>query len=160
MFEVSYGRPVHLSRFALSELAEVQPVAFEHFAVKPASNLEDIFFISAGRRPARRAMIASDDAGNPVATLTYAEVAARAWRLARHIRRLGVMPGDRVAMRLPRGAEAIVAEIAILASGAASSRSTLPHRLTASPTLSLMSAQSCSWQSPTIPRTRQTSLGC
>src|ERR1700736_6165999 len=119
MFEVSYGRAVHLSRFALSELTKVQPVVFERSTPKPASNLEDIFFISASRTPARRAMIASDDAGNPVATLTYAEVAARAWRLARHLRRLGVMPGDRVAMRLPRGVEAILAEIAILASGAA-----------------------------------------
>jgi non-ribosomal peptide synthetase component F len=50
---------------------------------------------------------------------TYAELNQRANRLAHHLRRLGVQPGQRVAMFLQRSMELVIAEVAILKCGAA-----------------------------------------
>ncbi|MCP6156726.1 AMP-binding protein, partial [Klebsiella pneumoniae] len=52
------------------------------------------------------------------ATLTYGELNARANLLARHLRSLGVQPGDRVGLSLPRSSEVPVALLAILKAGA------------------------------------------
>ncbi|HEV2735073.1 MAG TPA: non-ribosomal peptide synthetase, partial [Longimicrobiaceae bacterium] len=51
--------------------------------------------------------------------LTWAELAGRAHRLANHLRRRGVRPEARVAVCMERGAEAVVAQLGILAAGAA-----------------------------------------
>ena len=51
--------------------------------------------------------------------LSYGELNARANRLARHLRALGVAADDRVALRMPRGAELIVAMLATAKAGAA-----------------------------------------
>jgi amino acid adenylation domain-containing protein len=51
--------------------------------------------------------------------VTYAELNARANRLAHHLRDMGVEPGKRIGILLPRSIELVVAELAILKSGAA-----------------------------------------
>ncbi|MEW5930636.1 MAG: amino acid adenylation domain-containing protein, partial [Gemmatimonadota bacterium] len=52
-------------------------------------------------------------------SLTYAELSARANRLAHHLRALGVGPDARVAILMPRSVELVVSELAILKAGAA-----------------------------------------
>ncbi|HEX8275797.1 MAG TPA: amino acid adenylation domain-containing protein [Longimicrobiaceae bacterium] len=51
--------------------------------------------------------------------LTWAELAERAGRLANHLRRRGVGPESRVAICMERGAEAVVAQLGVLAAGGA-----------------------------------------
>ncbi|HEV2735895.1 MAG TPA: condensation domain-containing protein, partial [Longimicrobiaceae bacterium] len=60
--------------------------------------------------------VAVEDEGR---TLTYSELNARANRLARRLRERGVGTGARVAVFLPRSAELVVAEVAVLKAGAA-----------------------------------------
>ncbi|QLJ03666.1 amino acid adenylation domain-containing protein [Streptomyces sp. NEAU-sy36] len=52
-------------------------------------------------------------------SLTYAELNAHANRLARHLRRLGVAPGDLVALCLPRTEQILVSVLAVLKAGGA-----------------------------------------
>ncbi|MEW5929981.1 MAG: condensation domain-containing protein, partial [Gemmatimonadota bacterium] len=52
-------------------------------------------------------------------SLTYAELNARANRLAHHLRALGVGPDAHVAILMPRSIELVVSELAILKAGAA-----------------------------------------
>ncbi|ODS52344.1 MAG: hypothetical protein ABS36_17290 [Acidobacteria bacterium SCN 69-37] len=59
------------------------------------------------------ALVASD------VTLTYAELDARANRLARHLKTTGAAPGARIGVCLSRSADLVVSLIAILKSGAA-----------------------------------------
>jgi len=51
--------------------------------------------------------------------LSYAELEARANRLARYLRRLGAAEGELVALLLPRGTALVVAVLAVLKAGAA-----------------------------------------
>src|SRR6185295_4783274 len=51
--------------------------------------------------------------------LSYGELNRRANRLAHRLREQGVKPGERVAMLLERSSELVVAQLAILKSGAA-----------------------------------------
>ncbi|MYT75680.1 MULTISPECIES: non-ribosomal peptide synthetase [unclassified Streptomyces] len=67
----------------------------------------------AGRTPHAPALVYGDT------TLTYAELDARANRLARHLRTLGAAPGNLVAVCVPRSVELIVTLLAVLKAGAA-----------------------------------------
>ena len=51
--------------------------------------------------------------------LTYSELIAGAQRVAEHLVSDGVLPGDRVALRLERGPDLIAAQLGVLAAGAA-----------------------------------------
>ncbi len=55
----------------------------------------------------------------PDATLTYGELSARAERLARRLRQLGVKPGDLVGLCLERSASLVVTALAIFRAGGA-----------------------------------------
>jgi amino acid adenylation domain-containing protein len=55
----------------------------------------------------------------PDGTVTYGELSARAERLARRLRQLGVKPGDLVGLCLDRSASLVVAALAIFRAGAA-----------------------------------------
>ncbi len=67
----------------------------------------------AARTPGALALVADGQ------RLTYAELNSRANRLARHLIGLGLRPGSRAAVALPRSAELVVALLAVLKAGAA-----------------------------------------
>jgi non-ribosomal peptide synthetase-like protein len=69
--------------------------------------------------PDHPAIFELGDNGAAPRKTSYGELARAACRLARHLIEHGVKPGDRVLMALPRGADAICAQIAILAAGGA-----------------------------------------
>jgi amino acid adenylation domain-containing protein len=75
--------------------------------------LHELFAEQARRTPDAQAVVCGADA------LTFAELDARANRLARHLRGLGVGPDARVGMCLERGVELIVAILGILKAGGA-----------------------------------------
>jgi len=72
-----------------------------------------LFARQAGRTPDATALVSGR------ARVTYAELDARANRLAHHLVGAGVRPGDVVGVRLPRGVELVVAVLAVLKAGAA-----------------------------------------
>ncbi|MFC6884043.1 MULTISPECIES: AMP-binding protein [Actinomadura] len=59
-------------------------------------NLADLFEVVADACPDRTALVAAGPPGAPAARLTYAELDARANRVAHHLAGRGVGPGDRV----------------------------------------------------------------
>ncbi|MFJ8962852.1 amino acid adenylation domain-containing protein [Lentzea sp. NPDC102401] len=67
----------------------------------------------AGRTPDSTALVSGAE------SLTYAELDAAANRVARHLAALGVVPGDVVAVRIPRDTALVVALLAVLKAGAA-----------------------------------------
>ncbi|HEV8581882.1 MAG TPA: non-ribosomal peptide synthase/polyketide synthase [Thermoanaerobaculia bacterium] len=75
--------------------------------------VHELFAAQAARTPAAVAVSQGSE------TLTYAELAARSNRLARHLRRLGVGPEVRVGLCLERTPEMVVALLAILQAGGA-----------------------------------------
>ncbi|MFG1945678.1 amino acid adenylation domain-containing protein [Nonomuraea sp. NPDC048826] len=75
--------------------------------------LPRLFEAQVARTPAATAV------ESPLGTLSYAELNARANRLARHLVRLGAGPEDRVGVALPRSPGAVVAMLAVLKCGAA-----------------------------------------
>ncbi|ONI92672.1 hypothetical protein ALI22I_02725 [Saccharothrix sp. ALI-22-I] len=75
-------------------------------------SLPDLLRQSAAREPDR---IALREGGR---TMTYRELVDSAHRLANHLLRLGCVPGDRVVSTLPRGVDAVVAQVGIMAAGA------------------------------------------
>nr|WP_193220139.1 non-ribosomal peptide synthetase [Desulfoluna spongiiphila] len=77
--------------------------------------LHDGFFDHAGRSPQHVALVDSDT-GRQV---TYAELARDALRVAALLVQRGVVPGQRVAISLPRGKDQVVAVLGVLAAGAA-----------------------------------------
>ncbi|MGW2843039.1 amino acid adenylation domain-containing protein [Streptomyces sp. NPDC001493] len=79
----------------------------------PATNLIGPIEAQARRTPAATALVYGEE------SLTYAELNARANRLARHLRTLGARPDTVVALSVPRSVELIVTLLAILKTGAA-----------------------------------------
>ncbi|HLM68822.1 MAG TPA: condensation domain-containing protein, partial [Longimicrobium sp.] len=79
----------------------------------PPSAIHPLFAEQAARTPDALALVFSGE------SLTYAELRARANRLANHLARLGVGPEVRVGIHLERGAEMIVALLAVLAADGA-----------------------------------------
>ena len=75
--------------------------------------VHELFEAQAERTPARSRVVFEDE------TLTYAELNARANRLAHHLRALGVGPDARVALCVERGVEMVVAMLAVLKAGGA-----------------------------------------
>ncbi len=76
--------------------------------------LPDLADTAARRHPERPAVLASG------LTWTHRDLAERSLRAARHLaQRHGVRPGDRVAVALPRGADLVLAVLAVLRAGAA-----------------------------------------
>ncbi|MGW0424957.1 amino acid adenylation domain-containing protein, partial [Streptomyces sp. NPDC003015] len=79
----------------------------------PKTTLPELFERQAARHAHRPAVTFEDT------TLSYAELNARANRLARLLADRGVGPGDMVALALPRSVELVVALLAVVKSGAA-----------------------------------------
>src|SRR5579872_92610 len=79
----------------------------------PELTVAELFEAQVARTPHLAAVICDG------ALLTYAELNARANRLARHLISLGAGPERRVAVAMPRSAEMIVAVLAVLKGGAA-----------------------------------------
>ncbi len=96
---------------ALAEIAALAPLA--PIVPLPASTLDALFTLCAIDQPNAPALAAGEE------RLTYAELEARTNRLARHLVRLGVSRGARVALCLERSAELVVALLAVLKAGAA-----------------------------------------
>jgi non-ribosomal peptide synthetase-like protein len=84
-----------------------------------AHNLDQLFFNSAATRPDHPALLEFDETARLAAETSYGALAGEVRQLARHLIARGVRPGDRVLLALPRGGDAIRAQIAILAAGAA-----------------------------------------
>ncbi|WP_336084315.1 non-ribosomal peptide synthase/polyketide synthase [Nocardia sp. SSK8] len=82
----------------------------------PVATLPAMFEAQLARTPDD---IAVRMAGADTATLTYRELAARAHRLARHLRAQGIGPESLVALSIRRSPELVVAMYAVLAAGAA-----------------------------------------
>ena len=79
----------------------------------PGATVPELFEQQAARTPDAPAVLSA------AAELTYAELNARANRLARYLVTLGAGPERLVAIAMPRSAEMIVALLAVLKSGAA-----------------------------------------
>ncbi|HEU0055102.1 MAG TPA: amino acid adenylation domain-containing protein, partial [Longimicrobium sp.] len=75
--------------------------------------IHELFAAQAERTPGAAAVVFEDR------SLTYAELNARANRLAHHLRSLGVKPDARVAVCVERSAEMVVALLAVMKAGGA-----------------------------------------
>ncbi|HEX7239758.1 MAG TPA: amino acid adenylation domain-containing protein, partial [Longimicrobiaceae bacterium] len=82
-------------------------------AAYPESCVHERVSAQAARAPDAPALVSSAE------TLTYAELERRANRLAHHLRDLGAGPDARVGLLLERGADTVVAVLAVLKAGAA-----------------------------------------
>ncbi|MFL6121315.1 non-ribosomal peptide synthetase [Actinophytocola sp.] len=102
-----------LPLLAESELAAVTGAwAVGAHADVPAATVPELLERQAAATPARTALVAGE------VTMTYAELNARANRLARALAERGAGPESLVALALPRGADLVVAVLAVLKSGA------------------------------------------
>ena len=106
-----------LSELPLLSSAERHQLAVEwNPVVEPARGREAVhrrFEAVVDRHPERSALTTDGE------SLTYAELDARANRLARHLLAAGVRPGDLVGLCLERSVELVVAILAVLKAGAA-----------------------------------------
>src|SRR6185369_6762050 len=82
-------------------------------AALPEGSVAELFEAQAERTPDAVAVVEGER------SITYAELNARANRLAHHLRARGVEPGHRVVVTMPRSTELVIAELAILKCGAA-----------------------------------------
>ncbi len=106
-----------VDRLELLDAAERRTVVEEWNATDAAfpagSCVHELFEAQAARAPEAVAVVWEDE------TLSYAELNARANRLAHHLRALGVGPDARVAVCVERGPEMVAALLAILKAGGA-----------------------------------------
>ncbi|MFG1944007.1 non-ribosomal peptide synthase/polyketide synthase [Nonomuraea sp. NPDC048826] len=77
------------------------------------TTIADLFIDQVRRTPEAPAVVASG------ARLTYAELGARVFQLAWHLRRRGLRPEEVVAVAMPRSAEMVVSVLAIMVAGGA-----------------------------------------
>ncbi|MBV9821648.1 MAG: amino acid adenylation domain-containing protein, partial [Actinobacteria bacterium] len=107
------ARPV--AELALVDAAESHRLVtdFNDTAVPVEHRIDELFAARVAVGPDAVAVECGAD------RLTYAELDARANRLAHHLRGLGVRPDSRVAVSLPRTLDLIVAQVATLKAGAA-----------------------------------------
>ncbi|WP_045730440.1 non-ribosomal peptide synthetase [Pseudarthrobacter chlorophenolicus] len=75
----------------------------------------DAFLATAARTPSASAVV---DAGGPARGLNFGRLRQRVESVAKGLVALGVQPGDRVAVALPRTADVATAALAVLAAGA------------------------------------------
>ncbi|OKI08161.1 non-ribosomal peptide synthetase [Streptomyces sp. CB02923] len=81
--------------------------------VRPATTLADVYEAAARSHPGRTAVSCEGQ------SLTYAELSARAHRLARLLAARGIGPGAIVALALPRSADLVTGLLAVSLAGAA-----------------------------------------
>ncbi|GAA3736758.1 non-ribosomal peptide synthase/polyketide synthase [Streptomyces tremellae] len=108
------GRP--LASLALTTADERRRILTEWNGTEegaPAETLVDLFEAQAARTPRAQAVSCGGD------RLDYAELDARAGRLAHRLAELGARPERYVALALPRSTDLVVAVLAVLKTGAA-----------------------------------------
>lgn len=93
----------------------------------PAETMVGMFRRQVARSPESIAVVAA------MGTLSYGELDARAFAVAGGLRDRGVGPDDIVAVAIPRGADMVVAVVAVLAAEPRICRSTPPSRRTGWP---------------------------
>lgn len=108
---VAMGDPVAVADCAPTVAPVPEP--WRRCPVAEPTNLVERFLETARTFPGRAAVHAADGA------LTFEELAGRTARLAAALRALGVRPGDRVGVSLPRGTGWAVAPLAVWRAGAA-----------------------------------------
>ncbi|MEU6665611.1 amino acid adenylation domain-containing protein [Streptomyces sp. NPDC046727] len=79
-----------------------------------SARLHDGFFAQADAQPDAPALLWGRSG-----SLSYGELAERALKVGGHLRSRGVVPGDLVAVTLPKGPDQIIAVLGVLAAGAA-----------------------------------------
>ncbi|HEU4560885.1 MAG TPA: amino acid adenylation domain-containing protein [Longimicrobium sp.] len=115
--QVAAGDDVRLSALELLDEAERRLVLHDWNRTDTADRadlcIHHLFETQVERTPDAAAVVFEDE------SLTYAQLNARANRLARRLRRLGVGPEVRVALYLERGPELVAAVLAVLKAGGA-----------------------------------------
>jgi amino acid adenylation domain-containing protein len=106
-------RVSELPLLAAAEREQLQAWSAGADLLPEISCLHELVAAQAARTPAAEALVAGDE------RLTYAELAARAGRLAAVLRGLGVGPEERVGVCLERGPALVVALLAVLEAGGA-----------------------------------------
>ncbi|MDQ2857533.1 MAG: condensation domain-containing protein, partial [Candidatus Eremiobacteraeota bacterium] len=106
-------RVSQLAIFDASELAEFAAWNATTIDEGAPASLDALIEATAARVSGRTALVAGD------ASVTYAELDARALRLAVALRARGVVAGSRVGVLLDRSVDAVVAILAVLRTGAA-----------------------------------------
>ncbi len=101
------------ARARLFDLAQGEPYASDARSPLQHTSIDALLSAQAAATPEREALCFEGE------RLSYAELEARATRLARRLAAAGVNPGERVGLLLQRGVELVVGLIATLKAGAA-----------------------------------------
>jgi len=113
---------VEQATISQSSLQDANVLTLERAIAPRNSNqilqLQQFFFVSADADPNRPALVELNDSSRHPTTTTYGTLARQARWLALRLIARSIEPGDRVLMVLPRGGDAIRAQIAILCAGA------------------------------------------
>ncbi|MEV0569340.1 amino acid adenylation domain-containing protein, partial [Dactylosporangium sp. NPDC050588] len=110
------GAPAELASLPVLDPAGREQVLSEWngtAVARPATTVADLFAVQAARTPQAPAVVFDG------ATATFAELDARAARVAAHLRSLGAGPESVVAVRLPRSIDLVVAVLGVVKAGAA-----------------------------------------